>query len=152
MRGPLDEALRRGLPHQFRDYPANVDITTAQRFIKDYLAFDLASEIEPADWLTFPEQKLRTISTGPVFHDEVGLGTMRERFAYFPRDVWLYLLAAGWTRIGQEEHLMGRAGTVGDELGSALIGARLVRDIMRLAFLMERTYAPYAKWFGTAFS
>lgn len=45
---------------------------------------------------------LRTISTGPVFHDDVVLGIMRERFAYLPRDVWLYLLAAGWTRIGQE--------------------------------------------------
>ena len=46
---------------------------------------------------------------------------------------------------------MGRAGLVGDEIGSALIGSRLVRDIMRLSFLMERVYAPYAKWFGTAF-
>ena len=46
---------------------------------------------------------------------------------------------------------MGRAGLVGDEIGSALIAARLVRDIMRLCFLMERTYAPYPKWFGTAF-
>jgi hypothetical protein len=29
---------------------------------------------------------------------------------------------------------MGRAGLAGDEIGSALIGARLVRDIMRLCF------------------
>ena len=47
---------------------------------------------------------------------------------------------------------MGRAGFVNDEIGSALIGSRLVRDIMRLTFLMEREYPPYAKWFGTAFS
>ena len=46
---------------------------------------------------------------------------------------------------------MGRAGSVGDELGSALIGAPLVRDLMRLCFLMERRFAPYPKWFGTAF-
>ena len=46
---------------------------------------------------------------------------------------------------------MGRAGLVGDELGSALIGSRLVRDIMRLCFLMEKKYAPYAKWLGVAF-
>ena len=46
---------------------------------------------------------------------------------------------------------MGRAGFVGDEIGSALIGSRLVRDLMRLGFLMERSYAPYPKWFGTAF-
>ena len=35
---------------------------------------------------------------------------------------------------------------------AALIAARLVRDVMRLAFLMEREYPPYPKWFGTAFS
>jgi hypothetical protein len=33
-----------------------------------------------------------------------------------------------------------------------VIAAELVHDLMRLAFLIERTYAPYAKWFGTAFS
>jgi hypothetical protein len=46
---------------------------------------------------------------------------------------------------------MPRAGTVGDELGSALIGSRLIRDMMNLCFLMEKQYAPYPKWFGTAF-
>jgi hypothetical protein len=47
---------------------------------------------------------------------------------------------------------MGRAGFVGDEIGSAIIAARLVRSLMRLCFLMEKQYAPYAKWFGSAFS
>jgi hypothetical protein len=171
--GAVDEALRHKLPHRFRGYPTSftepsdgvqhlvardegpvrpkVLLLTPRRFFLDYLAFDIDREIEPADWLTFPEQKLRTITAGAVFHDEVGLEAVRERFAYYPEDVWHYLLACGWVRIGQEEHLMGRAGMVGDELGSALIGARLVRDLMRLCFLMERTYPPYSKWFGTAF-
>ena len=47
---------------------------------------------------------------------------------------------------------MPRAGYAGDELGSSLMGSRLVRDIMSLCFYMERQYAPYPKWFGTAFS
>lgn len=47
---------------------------------------------------------------------------------------------------------MGRCGQVGDDLGSRLIAARLVRDLMRLCFLMESQYAPYIKWFGTAFA
>lgn len=46
---------------------------------------------------------------------------------------------------------MPRAGFVGDELGSALIASRLVRDVMSLCFLLEKQYAPYPKWFGTAF-
>lgn len=134
-----------------KPYPHRVIPTTLHRFFENYLNFDLEQSITPADWLTFPEQKLSAITSGAVYHDAIGLGQARNRFLYYPHDVWLFLLVAGWTRIGQEEHLMGRAGYVGDEVGSALIGARLVRDIMRLCFLMERKYAPYPKWFGTAF-
>ena len=164
------------LPHEFSGYPTNftppdptdngtqllqathtgpvnhrVQILTAQGFFQDHLGFDLSQRLTPADWLTFPEQKLRTLTAGAVYHDGIGLNEIRGRFASYPHDVWLYLLAAGWARIGEEEHLMGRAGLAGDEVGSALIGARLIRDVMRLCFLMERVYAPYPKWFGTAF-
>ncbi|MEZ4706502.1 MAG: DUF4037 domain-containing protein [Caldilineaceae bacterium] len=130
-----------------------VEVWTQRGFIRQTLNFELpaSAAIEPADWLTFPQQRLRTIVDGAVYHDEIGLAQLRERFAWYPLDVWRYLLAAGWARIGQEEHLMGRAGLAGDEVGSALIGARLVRDVMQLCFLMARVYAPYPKWFGTAF-
>jgi hypothetical protein len=128
-----------------------VTVQTVRGFIQGYLGFDIEQALEPADWLTFSEQRLLTLTRGAVYHDEVGLQKQRSRFAYYPRDVWLYLLAAGWSRIGEDEHLMGRAGMVGDEVGSAIIGSRLVRDIMRLCFLMEKTYAPYPKWFGSAF-
>lgn len=35
--------------------------------------------------------------------------------------------------------------------GSAVITARLARDLMRLCLLMDRRYPPYSKWLGTAF-
>lgn len=173
---PLDALLAERLPRRFLGFPTNfstpnpddhgvqllqenetgpinhrVEVTTVAAFVRQQLNFDLAQPLHPADWLTFSEQGLLAVTAGAVFHDAVGLETVRARFARYPHDVQLYLLAAAWARIGQEEHLMGRAGQVGDELGSAIIGARLVRDVMRLCFLMERTYAPYAKWFGTAF-
>ena len=92
-------------------------------------------------------------TAGRVFHDGLGeLGRVREKIGYYPREVWLYLLASQWQKVSQEEAFMGRCGDVGDELGSRLIGARLVQHLMRLCFLMERKYAPYAKWFGAAFS
>jgi hypothetical protein len=126
--------------------------TTVGIFARDHLGIDLAQPLAAADWLTLPAQKLREVTAGAVHYDGVGeLTALRERLAYYPHDVWLYLLAAGWARIGEEEHLMPRAGMVGDELGSALIGARLVRDLIHLCFLLERQYPPYAKWFGTAF-
>jgi hypothetical protein len=175
-RKAIDEALRHELPPRFHGYSTNftlpdpadhnvqllqdvdngpinhrVEILTIRGFLLNYLDFDIEESIESADWLTFPEQKLRTITAGAVYDDGIGLQAVRDRFNYYPYDVWLYLLASGWNRIGQEEHLMGRAGMVDDEIGSAIIGSRLVRDIMRLCFLMEKQYAPYAKWFGKAF-
>ncbi len=63
----------------------------------------------------------------------------------------LYLLTAQWARIGQEEPFMARCAEAGDHLGSRIVAARLVHDVMRLCFLMEKRYAPYSKWFGTAF-
>lgn len=152
----VDEVLRTGLPSTFRDHAVGHEVHTVRGYVLEQLAVDLGvdlqGEITASDWLTFPEQGLRTFTAGEVFHDEVGLGAARERLAHYPRDVWLYLMVAGWWRISPEANLVGRAGSVGDELGSALIGSRLVGDLMRLCFLMEREYAPYSKWFGTAFS
>lgn len=174
---PIHEALGNELPFTFHDYsthfgapnpddngvqllqetatrPINhrVDIVTIKAFFKGIFDLDIEQPIEAADWLTIPSQKLRTITAGAVYHDGIGLEAIRQRFQYYPQDVWLYMLVAGWTRIGQEEHFVGRTGYVGDDLGSQVIAARLVRDLMRLCFLMEKQYAPYPKWFGTAFS
>ncbi len=168
----IHEHLRHTLPHEFAGYPVGtedaeddpgvrrmqttaagpvnhrVTVTTLRHFV----GWDYEQPMSTADWLTLPSQRLLELTSGAVHHDGVGdLTALRELLAFYPHDVWLYVLAAGWTRIGQEEHLMPRAGYVGDELGSALIGSRLVRDIMTLCFLVEHQYAPYPKWFGTAF-
>jgi hypothetical protein len=130
-----------------------VRVASVRGFFTRLLGVDPSGEIGPVDWLVLPEQRLRAATAGRVFHD--GLGTLepvRARLRYFPRDVWLYRLACQWRRIEQEEPFMARCGDVGDELGSRLIAARLVRDLMALGFLMERTYAPYNKWFGSAFA
>jgi hypothetical protein len=172
----LHQHLAHHLPYEFKGYTTNfsppdpndngtqsletitegpvnhrVSSHTLTGFLADHLGFDLAQPLQPADWLTFSEQRLLTLTVGPVYHDALGLNELRAQFAYYPHDVWLFLLAAAWNRLSQEEHLMGRAGLAGDEIGSALLGSRLVRDVMRLCFLMERTYAPYPKWFGTGF-
>jgi hypothetical protein len=145
------------LPDQFcghRVHPGRPVVTTTVRaFTRRQLGWDAADPLSVADWLSFPSQQLLSVTAGPVHHDGVGeLTRLRERLAWYPTDLWRYLLAAGWTRLGVEEQLMGRAGHAGDELGSAVIGGRLTRDLMALGFLLERRYAPYPKWFGTAFA
>jgi hypothetical protein len=126
---------------------------TFSNFLETYTGAALDKGISLLDWLLIPEQKLRTLTGGGLFHD--GLGTvapLRQKLAWYPHDLWLYLLSAQWQRIGQEEPFVGRTGIVGDETGSAVIASRLVRDLMRLCLLLERQYAPYPKWFGTGFS
>jgi hypothetical protein len=171
----LTKTLSEQLPHRFRGYsvhfgepddegvqvaeetasgPVNhkVEIHAVRPFFESSLGRN-PYEMTPADWLLVPQQKLLEVTAGRVYHD--GLGTLedvRQRLAYYPRDVWLLLLAAQWRRISQQEAFVGRTGEVGDELGSGLVAADLVRDLMRLCFLMERKYAPYSKWFGKAFS
>ncbi|UED84210.1 DUF4037 domain-containing protein [Streptomyces profundus] len=106
----------------------------------------------PRDWLAMPQQRLAEVTGGAVFHD--GLGTLteaRRRLAWYPDEVWRYLLACQWQRIGQEEAFVGRCAEVGDQLGSAVVAGRLVRDLMRLCLLLGRRYAPYSKWLGSAF-
>ncbi len=170
----IERVLGEELPFTFRGYPTNfnfslpygwleasdtrpvhhgVKVVTVARFFSEYLGIDPRVDPSPVDWLTTPEQRLATVARGRVYHDGLGeLAPIRERLRYYPRDLWLYLLAAQWQRIGQEEAFVGRTGDAGDELGSRVIAARLVRDLMRLSFLMERSYAPYSKWFGTAFA
>ena len=148
----VSDALRRELPPSFRGRPVDHEIHTVRDYVLQQLDVDVDGEIKARDWLTFPEHGLRMFTSGEVYHDGVGLQDVLNRLAYYPRDVWLYLLKTGWWRVHPEINLVGRAGSVGDELGSALIGSRLVSDMIRLCFLMERQYAPYSKWFGTAFS
>ena len=171
----IDHVLRQELPRELCGYltdfglhddgtsvmrrdasgPVNhrVAIHTVRAFFRRYLNLNPSEELRPVDWLTFPEQHLRSVVSGRVFHDGLGrLEPIRAKLHYYPHDVWLYLLSAQWRRISQEEPFTGRCGQVGDEIGSCLVAARLVRDLMRLCFLMERQYAPYIKWLGTAFA
>jgi hypothetical protein len=126
--------------------------STLGRFFTECVGFDPVGEIRLEDWLTAPSQRLRTIASGRIFRDPDGrLEALRKKLRWYPDQLWLYVMASQWRRIGQEEAFMARAGASGDELGSRLVAARLVWDLMRLAFLQERQHVPYSKWIGTAF-
>lgn len=152
-----------GLPDGYAGWPVRygwdsheiahrVTVVDLGSWLRDHLGLDPRAGLDVADWLTLPQQLLLGMVEGAVYADTDGaLYTVREQLAYFPEQVWRWMLASQWQRLGQEEHFHGRAAEVGDDLGSRLIAGRLVRELMRLAFLIERTYWPYSKWFGTAF-
>lgn len=108
-------------------------------------------EMTSADWLSTPMQSLLEFTSGAVFVDDTGeLTCAREHFSFYPDDIWRYQLAALWMRVGQVNPFTGRTGEVEDVAGSAILTASIARDLMRIALLQSRRYAPYAKWLGTA--
>lgn len=129
-----------------------VEVSTVAGWFADRLRIDVTRPIGAVTWLTTPQQLLLEATAGAVFHDGPGaLTEVRAMLAWYPDDVWRYLVASQFQRLAQEEAFVGRTAEVGDDLGSRLVAARVVRDVVRLAFLLERRYAPYSKWLGTAF-
>ncbi|GAA2627609.1 DUF4037 domain-containing protein [Dactylosporangium fulvum] len=172
--GPaIDTLLRDRLPKQVRGWPTHfappgervrvmtpttgpvahrVDLTTVAAFSTGHLGLP-GGPRTARDWLGIPGQRLLETTAGTVYHDTTGeLTTLRQRLAWYPDDVWRYLLAAQWTVVAQEEAFPGRAAEAGDDLGSRIVAARLARAVMRLALLLDRRYPPYSKWLGTAYA
>ncbi|WP_169747977.1 DUF4037 domain-containing protein [Pseudonocardia acaciae] len=163
--GEVDAMLTRRLPASWRGHPTafartrdprvrhRVECTTLGAYLGDQLGFDPRAGVTTADWLATPTQRLAEVTGGAVFHDGPGeLTAARAALAWYPEDVWRYVLACQWQRIAEEEAFPGRCAEAGDPLGSGVVAARLVRDLMRLCLLMRRRYPPYSKWLGTAFA
>ncbi len=156
----IKEAVGDRLPETFRGYPTifpegthRVVVSGVGDWFRWRLGFDPRRRLEIPDWLAAPTQVLAEVTGGAIFHDGLGdLGRIRDQLAWYPDDVWRYVLACQWQRIGQEEPFPGRCAQVGDDLGSVIIAARLARDVVRLCLLMARRYPPYAKWLGSAFA
>ncbi|HEY7225553.1 MAG TPA: DUF4037 domain-containing protein [Micromonosporaceae bacterium] len=172
--GAISEFLASRLPKRFRGWPTNFEppdalvrvmtptegpvahrvvVTDLGSWSTACLGFDPLAGVTVFDWLATPAQLLAEATAGAVFHDGIGeLTEVRARLAWYPDDVWRYLLACQWLRLGEEEPFVGRSAEAGDDLGSRLLAARLARDVMRLCLLLARRYPPYGKWLGTAFA
>jgi hypothetical protein len=152
-----------GWPTRFTDVTAPdaaprhwVEVAGLGTWLTGRLGFDPRAGVGLDDWLVTPTQVLAEITGGVVFSDGLGarsgLHAARVALRWYPDDVWRYVLACQWARIGQEEAFPGRCAEAGDDLGSAIVAARLSRDLIRLTLLMRQTYPPYSKWLGSAFS
>lgn len=160
----VQSRLDASMPEDFGGWPtrygwdaapvqSHIVVGTLRGWLVRQLGFDPTPGMRTMDWLTTPQQLLLEVTAGAVFHDDLGeLTAVRDALAWYPRDVWLWLLACQWRRLDQEEPFVGRTAEVGDELGSRIVAARLVRDLMRLCLLIDRRYAPYSKWLGSAFA
>jgi hypothetical protein len=122
------------------------------KYLYDNLAIS-SLKLTDFDWLLIPEQKLLEFTSGKVFYNGLGeLTKARTQLAYFPRNVWIFKLISEWDHIAEEMAFIGRIGSIGDDLGSRIESTRMVRHIIRLAFIINKKYIPYPKWLTTAFN
>lgn len=173
----LLRAFSRGLPHTFEGYSVNFSAPDPDdngvrhpefiesgevspliffhefdAFLEEYLGSQNPQDASPAEWLTFEEHRLLALSLAQFYVDGLDLAPRLEPLRQYPDDVRRYLIASQWEQIAEEQAFVTRCGARGDELGARLICARIAERLMRLCFLYQGKYAPYSKWFGTAFS
>ncbi len=170
----IDVLLKEHLPLQYNGLPTNfteksedgtqslkrinnskvnhlIQFFTIRKFINYTIGVYDIEEIDLFDWLQFSDQGLIEITSGKLFHDDLGLEKSREYFAFYPDEILKLKLASLWNIISHEEAFVGRNIDVGEELGTRIISARIVNTLMKICFYLERRYIPYSKWFSLGF-
>jgi hypothetical protein len=149
---PDDGGIRH--PEYITEGPCSplVFIHTFDEYLQSYLGTAVLDDLDAADWLSFSEHRLLALTAGKIFVDGLKIKERLDKVRYYPEDVRLYLIASNWSLIAEEQAFVRRCHDVGDNTGSMLVCCRIAERLMRLAFLYCKTYAPYSKWFGTAFS
>lgn len=175
-RQEIEEVLSEQLPYTYKSYSVNfsspdpadngvrlplfisegkvsplIFIQEFEEFMNEYLGKTVPTSFDYYDWLSFSEHRLLGFTSGKLFVDMLGIEDTRRKLRFYPHEVKLYMLASNWSIIAEEQAFVKRCGECGDELGSRIITARIADRLMRLCFLYEDRYAPYSKWFGTAF-
>ncbi|MBQ8401448.1 MAG: DUF4037 domain-containing protein, partial [Clostridia bacterium] len=126
-------------------------IRTFGEFLTGQIGTADPDTLTPCGWLSLSEHRLLSLVSGKFFTDGLDCAAILEKLRYYPRPVRLYLIASAWDIIASEQAFLRRTGDVGDDIGSRLICGRIGERLMRLCFLYKGVYAPYSKWFGTAF-
>jgi hypothetical protein len=165
----IDQAFKKLLPMQFKGFDMmwrkpGVDVHKTRKTILYHVGATTVQDtlnfyggiktlhLNDMDWLKISEQHLLEFTSGVVYKDDVGVLTRcRELLAYYPPNVLKFLLMREWYAIGGDWFPIGRIGSRGDALGLRIQVAKITQRFMRIAFMVNKTYFPYKKWFGMFF-
>lgn len=126
-------------------------IRTLDDYLEEYLGCSDFDNLTELDWISFSQHKLLSLTAGRLFWDDLHCGEKLQKLSYYPDNVRLFLLASNWSLLSEEQAYVRRCHDVGDEIGSFFACTRIAQRLMHLGFLYCNIYAPYSKWFGTAF-
>jgi hypothetical protein len=160
----VDGLLARELPESYCGWPMRfattwdpsvrhrVEVSTIGEFAVGRLGVDPTRGMSTVDWLMLSGQRVLEVTAGPLFVDGTGrVSRLRRRLRWYPPDLDRYVLAAGWDRLAAHVPTHGRTGERGQRLQSALLGAALAAEVIRLAFLVSQAWIPYDKWVEALF-
>lgn len=154
---PLEEVLT-ALPRTFLGYgntqspPPPWSPVLLSQYLIGQTGFETAPK-KDHDWIRIPEQHLFEITHRPLFYDGSGDVTSAfESFAQYPKDVWKHRLRSCllWANEWGIKHCL-RAEQRGDIVTTVTYWARFATYVMKVAFLLNHTYAPYDKWLHCEF-
>jgi len=158
---PVRQLLAAELPQTYSGRPVRfpvtwdpsgshqVEVATVTDFAESRLGTrpTLDGGLTTRGWLTVTGQGVLEVTAGPVFTDGTGeLGRLRDALRWYPDEVDRFVLATVWIRIGMRMANIGRTAERGQELQSRITSAALAGELMELAYLVHRRWAPYAKW------
>ena len=146
---PSDGGIRTAVPIEQGPVSPLYWVHTPEAFLLEHLGKLPATAF---DWLALSEHRLLGLASGQLFVDTLAFQDTLDKYARYPDDVRRYLVSSQWALISEERAFAKRCASVGDDTGSRLVCARIAERLMRLCFLYAGRYAPYSKWFGTAFS
>ena len=139
-------------PENGLDMAHRVEIDTTENWLAARLP-TLPRDPDPATWFAAPQQHLLQLTSGAVFHDDLGELTRRRRtYEWYPDDLWRWMIASQWHAIGDAEPLIGCSVERGDHRNARLLASRLCRLSIAMAYLQNRRHRPYAKSLGRGFA
>lgn len=157
-------ALEQDLPQQALGLPVRfattwdaatrhrVEVRSAAALREERTGIGGTGPLALLDHVATTGQAVLELTAGPVLRDDDGVLARLRTGLRWPEDVRRWTIASAWRRIEEELPFVGRTGERGDDVGSAVIAARIVRTTMQLALALDDRRAPYAKWLGMAFA
>jgi hypothetical protein len=120
-------------------------VVTPEENLRAVLQLDRPPDSD-LEWIHLPEIRLFEYTAGTIFHEPVPLvSPLRARFAYYPDNVWYKRLSFAFFEL----HAAGNAVRMArrdDAVACRFYVTCLLRNVMRVCFLLRRRYAPYHKW------
>ena len=140
------------IPPEYRKrrstYGATVGVTTGEDFFRSLIGCPGRPETL-GEWLRAPEEQLAMCVNGEVFHEGDGAFTRvrAEIGKYYPEDIRLKRIAAACMSAAQAgQYNAPRMAKRMDWVTVQESLSRYVRTVIRLVYLLNRSYRPYYKW------